>query len=555
MQGGAANLSLLSVNGPAPASISLAPPAKISIGRLPAHSLYLNHPQVSRDHAQVTYHADPQGGRWFIADLGSKHGTRLNGVRLPAGEVYPLRAGDYVEILPWTFRIDDRTNQARRALTLPTIDDAASAGLTMAPIRPEAALELDRERLRLILSCAEAIQGAADEQGLATAVLDAAVRGTGFANVAMLRPLSADGTVSIISQMGDIAVAAATPRLSRTLIQEASRGRPVQLMNQQMPMGQAVSIVQLDIQEAICAPLMVESAVVGFLYLDNRGQSRAAGKTTRDAGPFVAGLARLASLALANQMRQELERRYARVQGELAAAAAAQQLILPHREGRLGRFEYAGACQPGRILSGDFFDIFELSDGKLAVTIGDVAGKGVTASVLMTTAQGFIHGALRQHGDPRRAANDLNRFVQDRCEPGVFITLWIGVLDAGPQTLDYIDAGHGYVWLVNTGQPPINLNAGGGPAIGVLEDCQYTVASIGLAPSGCVALVSDGIIEQPAPGMPDHPLQGFGAARVAKCLAAASGQTDPVADLFAAVRSHAGTDALADDATVVIVRW
>jgi len=135
-------------------------------------------------------------------------------------------------------------------------------------------------------------------------------------------------------------------------------------------------------------------------------------------------------LALANLKRIDMERRSALLEADLKAAATAQQWILPQRQGHIGPFRYSGESRPGRHVGGDFFDIIPLKDDRLAIAIGDVSGKGVTASVLMTTAQGFLHAALEESGDPQHAVTRLNHFIHERSESNKFVTLWVGVLCA-----------------------------------------------------------------------------------------------------------------------------
>ena len=542
-----------SVSGPTTIALDLNQARSFTIGRVSSHALCLDDPQVSRDHAALTFEAEPAGGgRWLIEDLGSRHGTRVNGQLLAPNRPCPIREGDFIEIRPWTFQLINRDARSEHGARLKTLNDSVAGGLSTMPLRIEAAAELDRHRLRLILDCVESMQRATGMKELASAVIDAAMHGTGFSNAAVVGPLRPDGEVELIAQRGEIANDQAEFPISRTLIQQASAGRPVQMLNRAGALNETASVIDLGIQQAICVPLVLESSVIGFVYLDHRDRTRRT-PHMEDAGAFIAGLARLASLALANMMRQDLEKRFAHMEGELAAAAVAQQLILPKRAGAFGPVEFMGECRAGRTISGDFFDVFELPENRIAFTIGDVAGKGVPASVLMTTTQGFLHGALRQHADPARAARDLNVFVNQRGEAGRFVTLWIGVLDHAQRLLRYVNAGHSYVWRVNEQGICQLLDEPGGPPIGVSPDFPYISGEIELEEHGSIAMVSDGIVEQSM----DRSRHGeqFGRSRVQQALAERHLLADPVERIFAAVRQFGQNRELADDATVVIVRW
>jgi serine phosphatase RsbU (regulator of sigma subunit) len=550
-----APLMLVTVAGPKPVSFVLQPPDQRSIGRRSSHALVLDHPEVSKDHAALKFHDGQRRGGWSIVDMGSRHGTRVNGVALAAQRECPIAAGDLIEISPWTFCLMDQSGGKTDGSRVKTVDDTIASGSTVTSIRAEGGRELAQERLRLLLHCAEALQQARDEKSLAEIVLNAAIAGTGYTNAAVTRPMTPDGAIELIVSHGEIAATSATPRVSRSLIKAAGQGVAAQLMGSGRAIREAVSIAEFGIQEAICVPLMIESTIAGFLYLDNCNRMDGGTIAGNEACAFAVGIGRLASMAWANLMRLELERRYARMEGELSAAARAQQLILPRRQGCCGGISYIGECKPGRVVSGDFFDVFALPDNRVAVTIGDVAGKGIAASVVMTTAQGFLHGALRQHGDLARAIHELNHYVNERCESQIFVTMWAGIFDIAAGSLTYTDAGHGYAWMIKRNGEMAPLDGAGGPPIAASLDARFQSGRIALEEGSRLLLVSDGIIEQPAPLRTSAWRDEFGRARVEQCVKSAIAGRDEVAELFHAVTAHAGSNELADDATVVVARW
>lgn len=574
------DLLLVAVSGPTAFEHPLTSDVRggvFTIGRRNTHALVLDRPEVSRDHAEFRRVESAVGPRWVLVDLGSRHQTRLNGQVLTPGEACPVQSGDIIEISPWTMRImsRDRINATMFSSLGPpgerqvrTVDDGLAGHSTLRTITA-ASEDLAKERLRLLLSCAEAIGAAADELALARAVIDAATRGTGFPNAALLRPLMPDGTVSIIADTGDInspeptgasepSSQSAAPRLSRSLIQQASLGQPVQISSGMMVLPAAHSIVDLKIQEAMCVPLMLEGAAAGFLYLDTRNESPLAArraKITEDAGAFAAGLARLAAMALMNLMRRDLATRFARMEGEITATAGAQRLILPPAEMTIGRVRVFGECRPGRVVSGDFFDVMPLDDGRVAIALGDVAGKGVQASVLMTTTQGFLRGVLMRHGNLSQAVSDLNAYLYPRCDGGRFISLWLGAIDSQLGTLEYVNAGHGHAWMQRGDGDAefMRLHDAGGPLVGVVDVLEYHAATVPMQEGDRVVLLSDGILEQPQGGNREVE---FGLDRVREELSRAAFEPrEAMAGLFDAVHRHAASPVLADDATVVIAGW
>jgi sigma-B regulation protein RsbU (phosphoserine phosphatase) len=267
----------------------------------------------------------------------------------------------------------------------------------------------------------------------------------------------------------------------------------------------------------------------------------------------------MASLALANLKRVDVERRQAAMEAEMQAAATAQRWVLPPRETKVGVFTCLGESRPGRYVGGDFFDVIDLGEGKLGLALGDVAGKGMAASVLMTATQGYLHAALREHADPAHAVAAANRFICPRRPIGKFVTAWVGVFDVNNRTLTYTDAGHSYAVMSCVDGQTTPLDAAGGLPIGVDDAADYAAATIPLPAGSCVMVVSDGIVEQF--GIPEScpgEQQQFGVDGVYRSLASsrtAAAAGDPVARIFSDVISHAGGPNLADDATAVLVTW
>jgi serine phosphatase RsbU (regulator of sigma subunit) len=499
--------------------------------------------KVSRMHVRFVGDSD----RWYAVDLSSKWGTYLNGVRLTPQAELPLREGDHLRITPWTFLVSSRP----RAGGVLSEDDSHRAvvrtiGDTGAPMA--------EAMLSLLLESATAIHSATDEKQLAQLVIDAAMRGTRLSHAAVLRPVGTDGRVEVVASRSPQNFANSPMTFSRSLLRVASTGQVAEINSVGGTQDISQSIALMNITAAICVPLMLGPAPAAYLYLDSRGSLTGGLPPTSSA--YCVALGRMASLALANLKRLEMERRDAVMQQELAAAAAAQKWIMPQNSRALGPFVCAGQSRPGQFVGGDFFDIVELEGGRVAVALGDVSGKGISASVLMTATQGFLHAALTESSDPSRAVHRANRFVHPRTPDSKFVTAWVGVLDPASRTLRYVDAGHSYALLCRADGQIEQLNRNGGFPIGIEPDAQYTAESVELRPGDLLVVVSDGIIEQYGfvPDLTGSILkQQFGVAGVQKTLAHGAGD-NYLNELFNAVVHHAGTNQLSDDATAVVLR-
>jgi len=512
--------------------------------------LPINAEEVSRHHAEFLF----EDGRWHIGDLGSRWGTMVNGMKLTPHRPVSLGEGDLIRIHPWTFRFSVRGALPADSVALE--EDDFSTMVRTHPDRPGEPIRQDL--LTLLLEASATIQAAADEHALATALTDAARRGTGMTSATLLRALDANGNVSAIAAdaggaaSGGAAAAGGRLRFSRSLLKAASRGSVAEFsVSSQQDFSQ--SIMQSNVRAAICAPLMQGTSVAAYLYLDSVGPSMRPAQS--GAAAFCQALARMGALALANLNRLEIERRAAHLEAELSAAAAAQRWILPRQPITCGPFTCTGQTRPGGHVAGDFFDAQVLADGRLAVTLGDVSGHGAAAGVLMSAAQGFLHASLADQGDLGRAMARLNAFVRPRCPADKFITLWTGIFDPRQMTLHYVDAGHGYAMLLPRESGFQKLEENGGLPIGVDPDAVYQPATISLEAGQRVLVISDGIVEQL--GGETSILAGRGQFGLQGVMAAIeqAGGDDPIERVFTALTEFAGGSHLSDDATGILVKW
>ncbi len=542
---------LIAVDGPAIQPITLhagtAPSKAVVLGRHQDCELRLppGAEQASRFHCSFRF----ENGQWRLTDLASRRGTFVNGIRLTPKHEVVLADGDLIRVEPWTFAL---SGNLTRAGTRSEDDRGMSTIHTMIPASP-AAGQLDGQLLGLLLEASGAIHSAETEIQLAEHLITAAVRGTGLTNAAVLRPLDAAGQVEVIASKTASSTAGGF-RFSRSLIAAASTGQLAEVSTDSMP-AENVSLIAMNVTAALCVPLMVGPIACFFLYLDARSEHSRAPRSLRpNATAFTAALGHLASLALSNMKRAEMERRQQWLDKELRDARAAQSWILPRRRTDIGPYTCVGESRPGQFLGGDFFEVIDLGDGKIAVALGDVSGKGIVASVLMTAALGYLHAAIRHFGEPGVAVTALNRYIAPRRPEDKFVTLWVGILDPVAGELRYVDAGHGYAILIDHLQQVTTLDVNGGPLLGIDDQFVYESVTVKLPASGSVLVVSDGIVEQPGPGVGESnaPRNPFNMTGVCQSLGV---HPDQVSVLFEAVITHAGGDQLADDATAVSVQW
>lgn len=528
--------------------VSLAPPRQIRIGRREEHDVTLPAQIVSRDHAVLRPRTDGDEVTWCLVDTSSRHGTFLNGARLEPEQEYPLRPDDVIHVGSIAFRVVGKRPEPAGAATLVhTIDDSGDTASRVSKVAAEIRSKLAFDRLQLLMRCARELSRCRDETDLADFLIDAATNGTGFPNAALLRKAPGGAEIELVRSSGELTDATGQ-HFSRTLLQEAEAGEAVRLERSLMSSQYGHSIEQLGIDQALCVPLRMGPTVSAYLYLDSRAGTHDSRAILPDGLEFAVALGEMASLALANLRRLELERRQAMLDAELKAAAAIQQMLLPPTPLVVEPFTSTGICVPGRVMSGDFFDVYQ-AGGRLVVLVGDVSGKGLPAAMLMAVSHGFLREALSDAADPAAVVARLNASLLEHRLEGRFVTLWLGVLDTTTRRLTYVDAGHGYAFLRAPDGAVTTLREGGGAPVGVVPETRYESRTIEVPAGGKLALVSDGVMEQPGG------LEGeqFGEQRVVALVSQADGEELDPAAIIEAVRAHAEAKELADDATAVVV--
>ena len=247
----------------------------------------------------------------------------------------------------------------------------------------------------------------------------------------------------------------------------------------------------------------------------------------------------------------------ARVAGELEAARRIQLGILPSASASFPaerRFELAAALEPARAVGGDLYDFFMLDASRLFVLIGDVSGKGIPASLLMSIAKALTKSiALRSGGDAAQVLSQANIEVSRDNPESQFITAFAAVLDTDTGLLRYWTAGHDTPFLRDRKDARQIDRALSGPPLCVLDQFDYREQQLRLERGQSLTLFTDGITEaENANG------EQFGKERLARCIASLpleASAADMLEALRSAVSAFVGEAQASDDLTLVVVRW
>ena len=250
----------------------------------------------------------------------------------------------------------------------------------------------------------------------------------------------------------------------------------------------------------------------------------------------------------------------ARAAGELAAAQRIQMGMLPPASadfyGDL-RFSLQALIEPAKSVGGDLYDFFKLDRDRLFFMVGDVAGKGLPASIFMAVSKAlYKSAALRMEqtadiGEVMRAANA--EIARDNPEM-LFVTVFAGILNLGTGELTWCNAGHDSPFCLRPDQNvPTKLEGESGPPLCVIEGYTYRTEEYRLLPGEAICLYTDGVTE----AMNDKE-ELYGRQRLFSVLKSSFALTDAMQILNAVrddVRAYVLDTERSDDLTIVALRW
>lgn len=513
--------------------------APVTIGRGSDCTLPIRDRYLSRKHAEIL----PEAGAWVLRDCGSANGTFINGSRVQ-GETL-LRPGDRISIGDTSLLFEDQ--QVDTTSTSFAISERTPSASIVIPI---ADLDITRggsesERLSLFATIALELIEDRPAESLFQLVVDR-----------VHQMLSASRTAIAIFEPGMPEVAQVIARgddqrgltLSRTMLSEVIDGRKAVAwtdLDSDDKLARAKSIVGQSIRSAACAPLLAGERVLGVLYVDFL-------LTQRDVADadvrLLAQIAKLAATRLeTTRLRQEALAKK-RMEEELETAYTVQKRLLPACAPVVEGYAVAGVNKPARTVSGDYYGYVVRPDGRMYFVIADVAGKGITAALVMASLASAFDVFANDDLSPADLVEKLNRILVPKMTLGKFVTLFAGVLHPDSGFIEFANAGH-CLPLVLSDSEASELGTTD-LVLGLFPEVKYTNQSMFLQPGDALMLFTDGIIE--AEDAEGEELGGD--AIVDAALAAArEGAEGVMAHVLGRVREHTGGAAQLDDITMLVV--
>jgi len=522
------------------------------LGRAPECQIQLDSNMVSRRHAQVTRDKDS----YFVEDLGSGNGTFLNGKRI--NERTQLKANDRIKLGPILLRFESGTEP--RAGTRPdqtgsieisgdvtaTIMESAdnTSGFGVLQVQPEA-------KLRAVIEIARGLAGTVDLAAIVPLILDTlfTIFPQADRGCVLLRDAETAEMIPVAQKHRNPDVDE-TVKLSRTILNKVLSDKTGILSadaTSDARFEAAASISSLTIRSMMCVPLLgLDGNPMGIINLDTQNVLSRFTKDDLDLLLAVAGQAAL-SYESARLLTSHMEK--LKQDSEMAIARNVQQALLPKTLPQTKGYDFYASYDSALAVGGDYYDAMLLDDGKVCLSFGDVAGKGVPASLVMSRISSVVRSTLKYVEDVGEAIGAVNNHMCSSAVEGRFVTYILALVDTVGNEMQLAIAGH---------MSPMIRKADGtieefdeesvGIPVGVIEDYPYDVLSRSIAPGETVLFYTDGVSEAMNPKG-----ELYGEKRVRDFLRTNKGSAADIGKaLLADVRAHANGRPQNDDITIMI---
>lgn len=463
---------------------------------------------VSRRHAAILREND----RFYIEDLHSRNGTFLNDQRVV--ERSPLQDGDQLVICDQTFRFHSELRQGlsglterlgetalaelldddkstNRASVMATLDVSGGSASWRLSAKPEV-------KLAALVEISNSLGKVLDVNEILPKLLDSLFKifvqaDRGFV---VMRP-KPEGPLM------PVAVKTRRPgdderiRISRTIVEEAMRSRKAILSadaasDERFNMAQ--SIADFSIRSMICAPMIgTDGEPLGVIQIDTLNQRA---RFTDEDLEVLAGVASHAAVAIDNAKMHEQVVAQQAMQRDLELARRMQRALLPSQPPEIPGYFFSDYYQAARQVGGDYYDYVQLPGGRFAVIVGDVAGKGVSAALLMARLSSDVRFSLASEPDPAKAVQQINEGFAHQDWQDRFVTMIAAVVNPQTHELTIVNAGHMAPFLRRPGGQieEIGEDVAGLP-LGVAQGFEFSAYTRKLDPGDVVLIFTDGISE------------------------------------------------------------
>lgn len=518
------------------------------LGRNPDCAVVIPVTSVSREHAQIL----KVNNKYYIEDKQSRNGTFVNNQAISGKTL--LKDNDRIRICDFIASFQDAT---------PGGDDADDDQGEEGPSTVEASLNhtsnllletQPAEKLRLLVEITNNLSRTLELQSLLPKIADNLFHLFKQADRCFLIQLDGDKLKPHLVKTRR-ANDESNARFSKSIVRmtlekgkaflsdDASRDDRIQLSQ---------SVVDFRIRSVMCAPLCrADGKAFAVIQLDTQDRSK---KFTEEDLKLLCGVANQASISLENARLLDEAVRQERLQRDLQLAKQIQVSFLPSSPPKLSGYDLWGYYEPALEVGGDYYGFIPLPDGRMVCAIGDVAGKGVPASLIMAKLSSDIRYCTLAEPEPAKAIARLNESLCAFTGPMErFVTLAAVVLDPKAHTATMVSGGHGSPLVLRAASSEIveaMPKKAGGPPLGIMEGLQFETCEVTLEPGDKLIMFTDGV--EDSMNVRSERFALAGARRVIQAAVKATPK-ELGEKLVAAVKLHAAGRDPHDDVTVVIV--
>lgn len=468
---------------------------RLSLGRSSDNDLsYPEDSGLSRHHMAL----ERVGEAWQVRDLGSKNGTLLNDERIAAPIL--LKTGDRICASRVSLTYDSEEQSFGEATVIFSLVDTTEKlpthTVTLGELLPKAAdegVEARPERSKqwsdpvtALVRAGRELVGRKPMSVLFHDILSLCLEAVG-ATRGVLLMLEEEELKVVASQGGEFRISTAIR--DRVLNERSSLLIGDVMSDEALRMRQ--SIVRQGVQSLMAAPLQTDERVMGLIYVDSPVMWREFRIEDLNLLTIMANVAALRiereRLAAADEARRVLE-------SELERAAEIQRQLLPSDAPSVAGLELAGYNKPCLTVGGDYYDFLKPPDGSVILALGDVAGKGMSAALLMVNVQVRVQMLAEHPSGPAAMVTQLNRAMAGTCPANRFVTFFLAQINPETWELAYCNAGHNPPYVISANGNVRKLT-GGGLVLGIFPRFIYEEQMTSLSPGDIVVLYSDGITE------------------------------------------------------------
>ncbi|TWT46018.1 Phosphoserine phosphatase RsbP [Phycisphaerae bacterium RAS1] len=520
----------------------------LTLGRADNCDIVLrNDAEVSREHAQIWL---DESGNVVVADRKSKNGTRVDD-----GDVFH----NETRIATRTVRIGEHDVElvgvrgAGRTSDVKFLPDTPTHLGSTRYFPSSKQLDLSNQRLQLLMSLTARIGGVFERKQLLEQAVDACCEALQFERALIaLKTARGDTEAPITRNIGQDENGAY--KVSRTLINKALVYGERAIVNNPATDVENLSesMVRFPICSALCVPILHRDEVLGVIYGDRVTRGSISSYSPSDVD-FLAAIAQQVGVGTSNLRLLQEHVRSQKMFASLEQARGIQQRLLPAEPLEMGRVRVEGYNEPSSAVSGDYFDYFDLGDGRIGLIIADVTGHGLPAALMMANLQAAVQVALTPTTSLPDLAARMNKLVCQNTASNVFITAILGWIDSNTGTLEFVSCGHPAPILITHDGGIIEFaDSENALPLGVLPDDTYHVRRIGPERGVTAGLFfTDGLIEAADPAgtmLGSQPV-------IRNLLALPERTTDAIIEsTLKLVRGHLGGRDNADDLTLLALR-